>query len=95
MTKYALSSQKLQDIATKTVRLTAKAAELGAVTATTVTIPLADISTVDSIAATDVLVARNLTDSTAMTPSISGTNLVLTDVAVAATDLVDLVIRLK
>ena len=91
MTKYALSSQKLQDIATKTVRLTAKAAELGAVTATTVTITLADISTVDSIAATDVLVARNLTDSTAMTPSISGTNLVLTDVAVATTDLVALI----
>lgn len=95
MTKYALSSQKLQDIATKTVRLTARAAELGAVTSTTVTIPLADISTVDNIAATDVLVARNLTDSTAMTPSISGAKLVLTDVAVAATDLVDLVIRLK
>ena len=30
-----------------------------------------------------------------MTPSISGTDLILTDVAIAATDLIDLVIKLK
>jgi hypothetical protein len=92
--EYQVKSQKLQDILQSTVRLTAKAQELGAVTATTITIPLADISA-DAIAATDVLVARNLTDSTAMTPSISGTNLVLTDAAIAVTDLIDVVIRLK
>jgi hypothetical protein len=94
MEKYSIASQKLQDIAIKTVRLTARAGELGAVTATTITIPLADISN-EAIAATDVLVARNITDSTSPVASISGTNLVLTDAAIAATDLIDLVIRLK
>jgi hypothetical protein len=92
--KYQVKSQKLQDIQTKTVRLTAQAQELGAVTATTITIPLADFSS-DAITAADVRVARNLTDATAMTPSISGTDLILTDVAIAATDLIDLVIKLK
>jgi hypothetical protein len=94
MEKYSIASQKLQDIAIKTVRLTAKAGELGAVTATTITIPLADISS-DAIAAADVLVANNITEDTAAVASISGTNLVLTDTAIAATDLIDLVIRLK
>jgi hypothetical protein len=92
--EYQVKSQKLQDIIQSTVRLTAKAQELGAYTATTITIPLADISA-DAIAATDVLVARNLTDATAMTASVVGTNLILTDVAIAATDLIDVVIRLK
>ena len=92
--KYQVKRQKLQDIQTKTVRLTAQAQELGAVTATTITIPLADLSS-DAIAAADVRVAKNLTDATAMTPSISGTDLILTDVAIAATDLIDLVIKLK
>ena len=92
--EYKVSSSKLQDIETKTVRITAKASELGAVTSTTITLPLSDIAP-EAIAASDVLVSRNLTDSTAMTPSISGSNLVLTDLAIAATDLIDLVIRLK
>lgn len=92
--KYQIASAKFQDLNTKTVRLTAKAHELGEVTATTITIPLADISD-EAIEASDVLVANNLTDSTAATPSIVGTDLVLTDVAIAATDLFDLVIRLK
>ena len=92
--KYQVSSQKLQDIQTKTVRITASAQELGAVTATTITIPLSDFAS-DAIAASDVKVAKNLTDATTMTPSISGSNLVLTDSAIAATDLIDLVIRLK
>lgn len=92
--EYQVKSQKLQDAMDKTVRITAKASELGAVTATTITIPLADFSA-DAIEATDVLVANNLTDATAMTPSISGTNLILTDAAIAATDLIDMVIRLK
>ena len=92
--KYQVKSQKLQDIQTKTVRLTAQAQELGAVTATTITSRLADLSS-DAIAAADVRVAKNLTDATAMTQSISGTDLILTDVAIAATDLIDLVIKLK
>lgn len=92
--EYKLVSPQLQDIQTKTVRITARAAELGVVTATTITIPLEDIG-VDDIAAADVLVARNLTDSTAATPSVVGANLVLTDAAIAVTDLFDLVIRLK
>lgn len=92
--EYKVASPALQDIETKTLRITAKASELGAVTATTITIPLSAFGP-DDIAATDVLVAKNLTDATAATPSISGTNLVLTDAAIAATDLFDLVIRLK
>jgi hypothetical protein len=91
---YQLKSQKLSDLQNKTARLTAAASDLGAVTATTLTIPLADLSA-DAIEAADVIVARNLTDSTAMTPSISGSNLVLTDVALAASDKIDLVIKLK
>lgn len=92
--KYQVKSQKLQDLQVKTVRLTAQAQELGAVTATTITIPLADLSS-DAIAAADVRVANNLTDATVMTPSIVGTDLVLTDVAIAASDIIDLVIKLK
>lgn len=92
--EYKVTSPQIQDIQTKTLRITAKAQELGAVDATTITIPLAAISE-DAIEATDVLVANNLTDSTAATPTIVGTDLVLTDVAIAATDLFDIVIRLK
>lgn len=92
--KYQVKSQKLQDLQVKTVRLTAQAQELGAVTATTITIPLADFSS-DAIVAADVRVAKNLSEATAMTPSIVGSNLVLTDAAIAAADLIDLVIRLK
>ena len=96
--KYQVKSQKLQDLQVKTVRLTAEAQELGVINAlaTTITIPLADFSS-DAIVAADVRVANNLSEATAMTPSISidGLNLVLTDVAIAAADLIDLVIRLK
>jgi len=92
--EYQVKSQKLQDSIDKTVRLTAPAQDLGAVTATTLTIPLDAISS-DAIAAADVLVAKNLTDATAMTPSISGSDLILTDVALAASDIVDIVIKLK
>jgi hypothetical protein len=92
--EYKLVSPQLQDIQTRTVRITAKAQELGAVTATTITIPLENLGSEDIVAA-DVLVARNLTDATAATASVVGTDLVLTDVAIAVTDLFDLVIRLK
>lgn len=92
--EYQVKSQKLSDVMVKTVRLTARAQDLGAVASNVLTIPLADFSE-DAIAATDVIVARNLTDSTALTPAISGSNLTLTDVAMAVTDIIDLVIRLK
>lgn len=92
--KYQVKSQELQDLMIKTVRLTARAQDLGSVAANVLTIPLADLSA-DAIEASDVLVARNLTDVTALTPAISGSNLTLTDVALAATDIVDIVIRLK
>lgn len=92
--EYQVKSQKLQDLMIKTVRLTARAQELGSVAANVLTIPLADLSA-DNIEASDVLVARNLTDATALTPAISGSNLTLTDVALAATDIVDIVIKLK
>ncbi len=92
--KYQVKSQELQDLMIKTVRLTARAQEIGSVAANVLTIPLADLSA-DAIEASDVLVARNLTDATALTPAISGSNLTLTDVALAATDIVDIVIKLK
>lgn len=92
--KYQVKSQELQDLMTKTVRLTARAQEIGSVAANVLTIPLADLSA-DAIDASDVLVAKNLTDATTLTPAISGSNLTLTDVALAATDIVELVIKLK
>ena len=92
--KYQVKSQELQDVMIKTVRLTARAQEIGSVAANVLTIPLADLSA-DAIEASDVLVARNLTDATALTPAISGSNLTLTDVALAANDIVDIVIKLK
>jgi hypothetical protein len=92
--KYQVPSSKLQDIQTKTLRLTAKASDLGSVAANVLTIPLSDISS-DNIAAADVLVAENLSEETAPTPSISGSNLLLTDVALVGSDLINLVIKLK
>lgn len=92
--EYKVKSQKLQDIMDKQVRIVTAAQNLGAVTATTLTIPLDDFSA-DAIEATDVLIARNITDATVLTPSIDGTDLVLTDVALAATDIVEICIQLK
>ena len=92
--RYQVKSQELQDLMIKTVRLTARAQEIGSVAANVLTIPLADLSA-DAIETSDVLVARNLTDATALTPAISGSNLTLTDVNLAATDIVDIVIKLK
>jgi hypothetical protein len=92
--KYQVPSSKLQNIQIKTLRLTAKASELGSVAANVLSIPLADISS-DSISASDVLVAENLSEETAITPTIVGSNLVLTDVALVGADLVNLVIKLK
>lgn len=92
--EYQVKSSKLQDILAKTVRLTGKASELGSVAANVITIPLADLSA-DAIEASDVLVANNLSEATASTPAISGSNLTITDTAIAASDLMDIVIRLK
>jgi hypothetical protein len=92
--KYQVPSSKLQNIQIKTLRLTAKASDFGTVAANVLTIPLSDISS-DPIIATDVLVANNLSEETAITPSIVGSNLLLTDVAMVGSDLVDLVIKLK
>jgi hypothetical protein len=92
--EYQLKSSKLQDVMTKTVRLTAKAGDLGSVALNVLTIPLSDLS-IDAIFASDVLVANNLSEETALTPAIAGSNLTLTDVALTASDIVDLVIKLK
>lgn len=92
--EYQVKSQKLQDVMSKTVRLTAPAQSLGSVAANVLTIPLSDLSA-DAIEASDVLVAKNLTDDTVLTPAISSGNLTLTDVALAASDVIDLVIKLK
>lgn len=92
--EYQVKSQKLQDVMAKTVRLTAKASDLGSVASNVLTIPLADLSA-DAIEASDVLRAHNLSEDTEATPSISGSNLLITDVALVAADLVDLVIKLK
>lgn len=91
---YRIAGAKLQNLEAKTVRITATAAELGTVTATTITIALADLG-FDNIEASDVLVARNFTDGTKATPSISGSNLVLTDAAIASTDVFELIYRVK
>jgi len=91
---YGLSSAKFQNLDAKTLRLTARASDLGVVTATTITISLKDIALIP-IEATDVLVCNNLTDATVAVPTIVSGNLVLTDTAIAATDLFDVVIRLK
>jgi hypothetical protein len=92
--EYQVKSQKLQDSMAKTVRLTAPAQDLGSVASNVLTIALADLSA-DAIAASDVLRAHNLTDDSACTPAISGSNLTITDAALAATDIIDLVIKLK
>jgi hypothetical protein len=92
--EYQVRSQKLQDVMSKTVRLTAKAGDLGSVASNVLTIPLADFSA-DDIQASDVLKASNLSEATQATPSISGSNLLITDVALIASDIVDIVIKLK
>ena len=92
--KYQVPSSKLQNLQIKTLRLTAKASDLGSVASNVLTIPLSDISS-ESISAADVLVAENLSEETAATPSISGSNLLLTDVALVGSDLINLVIKLK
>lgn len=93
--EYKTPSPKFQDIETKTLRLTATASELGTVTATTISIPLANLSADSDTVAADVLVAQNYTDGTKATASIVGTDLVLTDAAIAASDVFQIVIRLK
>jgi len=92
--EYQVKSQKLQDVMSKTVRLTAPAKDLGSVASNVLTIPLADLSA-DAIEASDVLKASNLSEATEATPSISGANLLITDVALVGSDIVDLVIKLK
>lgn len=95
MDHYQVPNPKLADIIEGTIRITRAAGDLGAVTATTLTIPLVAFSKDVTIAAANVLVARNLTDATALTPSVVGDDLVLTDVALAAGDIIDLVIKVK
>jgi hypothetical protein len=92
--KYAIPSAKFVDIESKTVRLTLKAAELGTVDATTITIDLDNLA-LDALVAGDVFIAHNVTEDTYGTPSIASGNLVLTDVAYAATDVINLVYRIK
>jgi hypothetical protein len=92
--EYQVKSSKLQDILSKTVRLTAKASDLGSVDSNVLTIALSDLSA-DAIEASDVMKASNLSEQTEATPSISGSDLLITDVALAASDIIDLVIKLK
>ena len=95
--EYKTASPKFQDIQTKTIQLHAKVEELGTFTTTVITIPLANIAK-DAIAASDVLVATNLTDATASVATVVGANLLLTAggaTTFAAADLMHLVIRLK
>ena len=99
--KYQVKSQKLQDVQANTIRFTAPAQDLGSVASNALSIPLEDL--LDSADIADfkvhvlsrVLIAKNLTDSTSLTPSISSESLVLTDVAMAKTDLLDIVIKIK
>lgn len=97
MADYRIPSPKLQDVAAKTLFLTAKVSDLGAFTTTTITIPLSSIA-IDDIEASDVLKANNLTDATAAVATISGSNLVLTAggaTTFAAGDVMEIVIKLK
>jgi hypothetical protein len=93
--EYQVKSSKLQDLLLKTVRLTAKASDLGSVDSDILSIPLSDLSA-DAIEASDVLIANNATEATPLTATISGSNLELEDAtSLAASDIVDLVIKLK
>lgn len=99
--KYQVKSDKLQDVQSNTIRFTAPAQDLSKVTSNAISLSLSDLLDSANIAdfkihfASRVLVAKNLTDSTALTPSISGDSLVLTDVAMAGTDVLDIVIKIK
>jgi hypothetical protein len=95
--EYKTAKPSLQDIQTKSVRLVAKVQELGAFTTTVITIPLADLSDT-AIEVGDVHVCNNVTDATVAVPTIVGSNLLLTAggaTTFAATDIIDLAIRLK
>ena len=107
--KYQVKSSKLQDVQTKTVRLTANAEDLGSVASNALKIPLSDLIEFDdqeefrTQLAKRILIAENLTDDTTLTASIpenpvdSGLypELILQDVAMSKTDIIDLVIKLK
>jgi hypothetical protein len=107
--KYQVKSSKLQDVQTQTVRLTAAAEDLGSVASNALKIPLDDLmESADQEnfrlnLSKRILIAENLTDSTVLTASIpefpvdSGLypDLVLQDVALAKTDILNIVIKLK
>ena len=107
--KYQIKSSKLQDVQTNTVRFTAPAADLGSVSSNALTIPLSDLMEISDQEdfqdhlSERILVAKNLTEDTSITASIpespvgSGLypDLVLQDVAMALTDTIDIIIKLK
>ncbi len=108
--KYQVSSAKFQNYVDTTIDLIAFANELGSIEtiqtgvdefeepiyADVLTITLADLSE-NAIAATDVLIAKNLSEATNGTAAITedGLYLTITDTAIASSDLMDVVIRMK
>ena len=107
--KYQVKSSKLSDVQIKTVRLTAPAEDLGSVASNALTIPLSDLMEISdqedfrNELSQRILVAKNLTEDTSITASVPEfpvdselyPDLVLQDVAMAKTDIIDIVIKLK
>jgi hypothetical protein len=107
--KYQVKSSKLQDVQAKTVHLTAPAEDLGSVASNALTIPLSDLMEIsdqedfrDNLSKR-ILVAKNLTEDTVIAASVPEfpvdselyPNLVFQDIAMAKTDIIDIIIKLK
>lgn len=107
--KYQVKSSKLQDVQSKTVRFTAPAEDLGPVSSNALKIQLNDLIEFNdqeefrTQLSSRILIAKNLTEDTTLVASIpenpvdSGLypELILQDVAMLKTDVLDLVIKLK
>jgi response regulator RpfG family c-di-GMP phosphodiesterase len=107
--KYQVKSSKLQDVQTNTVRFTAPAHDLGSVASNALKIPLDEIMEFSdqeefrTQLSSRILIAKNLSEDTVLVASIPEfpadsdlyPDLVLQDVAMAKTDIIEIVIKLK
>ena len=91
--EYQVKSAKLQDIQTSTIEIFATAAELGAISAGNLLIPVADIAA--SLTASQIFKATNLTLSEELTPTIVSMDLSLDgSSAISASNKLHIVIKL-
>ena len=91
--EYKLKSAALQDLQTKTVRLTAKAGDLGTISSGNLVIPAADLNS--ALVAADFLVANNLSAAEPCTVTLGSGNFTLdSTTAITASSLIDIVIKL-